>query len=216
VGLPFLERARALGVKRICAHKGLSPLAPGGSPEDVGAAAAAFPELDFLVYHSGYELPAREGAEEGPFRASAHAAGTDRLVASLRAAGIAPGPACNVYAELGSTWYALVRRPREAAHVLGKLLCAVGEDNLLWGTDSVWYGPAQPLIDAFRAFRIPEALCEAHGYPPLTPERKAKILGRNAARVYGVDPRPSSRGDDLAWVREAIAEERRRGGLAAR
>lgn len=28
--------------------------------------------------------------------------------------------------------------PLEAAHVLGKLLLAVGEDRILWGTDSVW------------------------------------------------------------------------------
>ena len=58
--------------------------------------------------------------------------------------------------------------------MLGKLLLAVGEENLLWGTDSVWYGPCQPLIDAFRAFRIPERLCQEHGYPPLTRERKVK------------------------------------------
>ena len=43
---------------------------------------------------------------------------------------------------------------------IGKLLLAVGEDRILWGTDSVWYGPPQPLIDAFRAFTIPERLRE--------------------------------------------------------
>ena len=31
-------------------------------------------------------------------------------------------------------------------------------------------------------------LRERHGYPELTPELKAKILGGNAARLYGVDP----------------------------
>jgi hypothetical protein len=35
-----------------------------------------------------------------------------------------------VYAELGSTWFLMLRRPREAAHVLGKLLFAVGEDGV--------------------------------------------------------------------------------------
>ena len=81
--------------------------------------------------------------------------------------------------ELGTTWFCLVRRPREAAHVLGKLLLAVGDDNLVWGTDSIWYGPPQPVIDAFRAFRIPESMQSEFGYPALTPERKAKILSRN-------------------------------------
>jgi predicted TIM-barrel fold metal-dependent hydrolase len=81
----------------------------------------------------------------------------------------------------------MLRRPHEAAHVLGKLLLAVGEDRIVWGTDSVWYGAPQPLIDAFRAFTIPERLQEEHGYPPLTPAAKDKILGLNAAPVYGVD-----------------------------
>ena len=77
-------------------------------------------------------------------------------MSSLADAGVGPG--ANVWAELGSTWSLVLRRPVEAAHVLGKLLLAVGEDRILWGTDSVWYGPPQPLIDAFRAFTIPERL----------------------------------------------------------
>jgi predicted TIM-barrel fold metal-dependent hydrolase len=206
-GLPFLQRARELGVKIICAHKGLSMLAPTGSPRDIGPAAAAFPELKFLVYHSGYEVPSPDSEGEGPFAAGQRQRGTDRLVRSLQDAGIPSGG--NVYAELGSTWYILIKRPEEAAHVIGKLLLAVGEDNILWGTDSVWYGSAQPLIDAFRAFHIPEEYQERYGYPALTDGAKEKILGRNAARVYGVDAQAAlerSRNDDLAWIREAVLE----------
>ena len=102
----------------------------------------------------------------------------------------------------------MLRRPREAAHVLGKLLRAVGEDRIIWGTDSVWYGAPQPLIDAFRAFTIPERLQEEHGYPPLTPRAKEKILGLNAARVYGVDLEAArvSRSADPRWLAEARRE----------
>src|SRR5262249_36339367 len=78
VGRPFLERARALGVKLVCVHKGLS--FPGkvgdpkyGSPEDVGAAAKAFPDVKFLIYHSGYEA----GGREGPY--DPKGGGIDRL-----------------------------------------------------------------------------------------------------------------------------------------
>jgi hypothetical protein len=212
IGHAFLERARASGVRRVCAHKGISTLVPTGSPRDVGPAAAAFPDLAFLIYHSGYEIPAGEAAEEGPFARESAGVGTNRLVASLRAAGLRAG--ANVYAELGSTWFCLIRRPEEAAHVLGKLLLAVGEDHVLWGTDSIWYGPSQPAIDAFRAFQIPEEMRERHGYPELTPERKAKILGRNAARVYGIDlarAKATAAGDDLAWVRAATREWAERG-----
>jgi hypothetical protein len=93
-----------------------------------------------------------------------------RLVTSLSAAGI--GPSANVWAELGSTWFLMLRRPREAAHVLGKLLVAVGPDRILWGTDSVWYGPPQALIDAFRCFTIPEWMQERYGYQKDQAERE--------------------------------------------
>ncbi len=90
---------------------------------------------------------------------------------------------------------------------------------MLWGTDAIWYGPAQPAIDAFRAFQIPEAMRERFGYPELTPEIKAKILGRNAARVYGIElakAREIAAGDDLAWVRAAAREWAGRSGAGAR
>jgi predicted TIM-barrel fold metal-dependent hydrolase len=134
------------------------------------------------VYHSGFEV----SNTEGPYRAATAHLGVNRLITSLRDAGIGPGQ--NVYAEIGSTWWHLLRRPSEAAHVLGKLLVAVGENNVLWGTDSIFYGSPQPQIDAFRAFEIPRDLQERYGYPALTWRVKEKILGRNAARVYGVDP----------------------------
>jgi hypothetical protein len=58
----------------------------------------------------------------------------------------------------------------------------------MWGTDAVWYGSPQPQIMAFRAFQIAPQLQERYGYPALTPELKVKVLGLNAARVFGVDP----------------------------
>ena len=84
-----------------------------------------------------------------------------------------------MYAELGSTWRAVMGDPDQAAHVLGKLLVAVGEDNIVWGTDSIWYGSPQDQIEAFRAFEITAEFQERFGYPELTAERKAKILGLN-------------------------------------
>jgi predicted TIM-barrel fold metal-dependent hydrolase len=133
-------------------------------------------------------------------------------VKSLKDAGIGPGD--NVYAELGTTWYLIMAHPREAAHVLGKLLSVLGEDQILWGTDSIWYGSPQPLIDAFRAFQIPQEYSVRYGYPRLTPSTKEKILGPNAARLYGMDPETvhaAVRQDDLAWVKAALEEYRARG-----
>jgi predicted TIM-barrel fold metal-dependent hydrolase len=187
IGLPFLERVRALGPRIVCAHKGLGGPIPdasvaAASPRDVGPAAAAFPDVRFVVYHSGYERDP-DGAE-GAFD-PIHPRGVDRLIASCAAHGI--GRAGNVYAELGSTWFLVLRRPVEAAHVLGKLLVHFGPERILWGTDCTWYGSPQPLIDAFRAFEIPARMQEEFGYPPLTDAVKARILGANAADLYGLD-----------------------------
>ena len=182
VGEAFLSKVDELGIDIVCVHKGLSGGHPFASPADIGPAAAARPHLRFCVYHSGFE----SGVTEGPYDPAAPAGGTDRLVASLEGAGIGPGG--NVYAELGSTWRTVMSSPDEAAHVLGKLLVAVGEDNVLWGTDSIWYGSPQDQIQAFRTFQISPELQETHGYPELTDEVKAKILWRNAAALHGLDP----------------------------
>jgi hypothetical protein len=44
------------------------------------------------------------------------------------------------------------------------------------------------MIRMLKAFQISEELQERYGYPALTRELKAKILGLNGARLYGVDP----------------------------
>jgi hypothetical protein len=49
------------------------------------------------------------------------------------------------------------------------------------------------------------------GYPELTPDLKAKILGLNAAAVYGIDvdrARLNMGVDDMAWARAAMDEFR--------
>ena len=162
-----------------------------------------FPDITFLVYHCGYE-PNPDG-EEGAYTDAERHLGVNRLLASLEDSGIRPG--ANVYAELGTTWFLMLRRPIEAAHVLGKLLLAVGPERILWGTDCIWYGSPQPLIDAFRAFRIPEWMQEEHGYPALTDDMKAAILGRNAAPVYGIDLDAArhAAADDRAWIDDTRA-----------
>ena len=105
------------------------------------------------------------------------------LVDQLRSHGVK-----NVYAELGSTWRYVMREPEQAAHLLGKLLKHFGEDNILWGTDSIWYGSPQDQILAFRAFDISREFQDQYGYPALTPAIKRKIFGLNGARVYGLKP----------------------------
>ncbi|MEM9728089.1 MAG: amidohydrolase family protein [Myxococcota bacterium] len=202
VGIPFIEKARELDVKLICAHKGLSffGLDPTTTPEDIGVVAPMFPDVNFLVYHSGYEL----GVVEGPYDPSSEQ-GVDTMVNAVLDSGV--GSAGNIYAELGSTWRFLITRPEEAAHVLGKLLVNLGEDRILWGTDSIWYGSPQDQITAFRTFQIPESMQEQYGYPAITDQMRAKILGLNAAAVYGIDvdaTRCAIESDDVSIAKAAI------------
>jgi uncharacterized protein len=183
LGRKTIEAGLAAGVTRFAVHKGL-PLAgmdPSYTrPLDVGVVARAYPNATFLIYHSGYESDRREGAHDPKATR-----GIDALIRSLAENGIGPGG--NVYAELGSTWREVMKQPDEAAHVIGKLMKHLGEDRVLWGTDAIWYGSPQDQIQAFRAFEITAQFQERHGYPALTPERKRKIFGLNAARVYGID-----------------------------
>jgi predicted TIM-barrel fold metal-dependent hydrolase len=213
VGEAFLRHAVELGVPTVAAHKGLSTTlgytSPFASPADVGPAARTHPDVRFLVYHSGYEAD----VAEGPYDASTADLGVNRLVTSMRQAGI--GPNQNVYAELGTTWWSLLGRPEEAAHLLGKLLVHVGEDNVLWGTDAVFYGSPQGQIQALRAFEISEQFQEQFGYPAVTVEIKRKILGLNALRLHDVDPVTvpcAFTRDDLERLRLAIPVSTERRG----
>jgi hypothetical protein len=206
VGTRFIERARKLGVKVICVHKGL----PFGSRSyehsqcgDVGVVAKRFPDVKFLIYHSGFVTSVREG----PYDSSPGRDGIDTLIFSLQKNGVTPGS--NVYAELGSTWRYLMRDPEQAAHALGKLILFCGENNVLWGTDSIWYGSPQDQIVAFRTFQIAPRLRERHGYPEITPALRAKIFGLNGANVYGLSPaelKKYTRTDGIARERAAYLE----------
>jgi uncharacterized protein len=206
VGEAFIEKCIALGVPTICNHKGFSNGSRFASPEDVGGAAKRYPEANFVAYHSGFEARVLEG----PYTRATRHIGVNRFIASLKDHGIRPNS--NVYAEIGSTWWYVMRSPTQAAHVLGKLLRYVGEDNVLWGTDSIFYGSPQDQIQAFRSFQVSEEFQERYGYPKLTKEIKAKILGLNGARLYGVDPAAAPcrfTRKELERIRRALPAENR-------
>ncbi len=206
IGVRFVERARDLGVKVICIHKGI----PFGRRSyehsqcaDIGPVAKMFPDVSFIIYHSGF-VP---GNDEQAYVENSDRDGVDTLIRSLRDSGI--GPNSNVYAELGSTWRFAMRDPDNAAHLMGKLLKYVGENNVLWGTDSIWYGSPQDQIQAFRTFQISETFRERFGYPEITPEIRAKVFGRNATKPYGIsaeDARRFARSDHVARQRAAYLE----------
>jgi predicted TIM-barrel fold metal-dependent hydrolase len=205
-GLKMIEKARALGIKNICVHKGL----PFGRQSyehslasDIGIVAKMFPDVNFLVYHSGF-IP---GQPEGPYDPT-RGEGVDELIRSVEENGVPRNS--NVYAELGSTWRYAMRDPESAAHIIGKLVTHIGENNVLYGSDCIWYGSPQDQIQAFRSFQISEELQERHNYPKMTAKLRAQIFGLNAARPYGIDVDEvlkRARRDDIERRRAAYRED---------
>jgi predicted TIM-barrel fold metal-dependent hydrolase len=175
-GIPFIEKGRALGIKIFAVHKGLG----SASPVDMPVVAKLYPDCAFIVFHAGVDNGMAEQAYD-----AARTWGMDRLIASWERNG-KPG---NVYADLGSVWNTQQGMSATAAgHLLGKLLLSLGEDKICWGTDALVVGQPGPQIASFNAYQIPQQLQEQFGYPALTPAIKAKILGGNLAKVYGLDP----------------------------
>ena len=165
-------------------------------PDDIGPAAAAYPDARIIVYHSALFAgsgSASQAPPEGPFDPiDPHPLGVNALIKSVLDAGLTPGPKMNVYGETGG-YSSIMTDLTQSQHFFGKLMKYLGTDNVCWGTNGP-VDPVQPQIDAFRALEIPPSMQDQFGYPPLgpsTPEGRAnqdKILGLNAARVYGVDP----------------------------
>ncbi len=189
-GHAFLDKVRASGRKIISCHKGLPlPFPLMGEAnldyrfcQDVGPAAVAYPDIEFIIFHSGYD----PGLPEGPFTPGDPKSGADSLIQSVLDSDLEHGS--NVYAELGSTWWEVMKAPDQAAHLIGKLLKYLGEDNVLWGTDCLFYGSPQDQIQAFRTFQISEEFRERYGYPEITDEIRAKVFGLSAANIYGIEP----------------------------
>ena len=206
IAYPMLEKARALGVPRICVHKGLplGPVEEYNHPKDLIKAAKDFPDMSFLVYHSGFRSAA---SIEDIFAKTGRIPWTSEFCRMKQTE-----PAItNIYMELGSTFGQLVvTHPEICAHLLGELIGAFGPDHILWGTDSIWYGTPQWQVEAFRRFHIPERLLERKGYQPLTRNVKEQIFGLNAARLFGVDvtaKRNDLPADYLSKMKMAYQEE---------
>jgi uncharacterized protein len=182
------------GFYNICIHKGLSTNAdvtadssiPLGFPKDIPKAARDWPMLNFIIYHScirpGFWVRnALLDVQSGNMRAGV----PDILWTTRFLVDSAPYP--NVYSEIGTTFASsVITFPSVCAHILGQALKFLGEDRVVFGSDSVWYGAPQWQIEALWRFQIPEAMRTRYGYPQLTERIKRKILGLNNARLYGI------------------------------
>jgi uncharacterized protein len=211
VAYPFWEKTKKLGVKNLCVHKGL-PLGffneKACKPLDLEKAALDHPDLNFIVYHSGFrgfgalakgtgdkiEDPKSDDPQEIPWISD--------LLRILK-----KNPKIkNVYFELGSTFQMTSSaNPVMCLHMLGQMIQLAGADHILWGTDSIWGGSPQSQIVRFRKLKMQDELMEKYKYPELTDAIKDQILGLNAAKLFGVDPkakRQAIKADKLTQLRQ--------------
>ena len=158
----FLEKSQELGIKNIHVHKGptIWPLDKDAfDVSDVDHAATDFPELNFIVEHVG--LPR---IEDFCFMATQEP---------------------NVYAGLSVVIGGFMHaRPKFFAKVMGELLFWVGEDKMTFGSDySIWEPKWQ--VEGFVDWDYPSD--EFSDYPRVNVDTKKKILGLNAAKLYGIE-----------------------------
>ena len=169
--------------------------------------AREFPDLNFIIYHAGMKhmltmLPPGESGIE----ADGYLPWTTDLVRMQR-----DNPeVTNVYPELGAVFgHSVVTHPEICGHLLGQLIGEFGADHVIWGTDCIWWGSPQWLIEAFRRFEMPDNLQEDFGYAPITAADRELIFGRNIAGLYDIDidaARTAIPADGLSTMKTAYLE----------
>jgi uncharacterized protein len=210
---PFYEKIVKAGSPTVCIHKGLLPADYEKSwPDvwkyntvwDVGKAAKDWPQINFVIYHSGLRM-----FLESPAATLAEFNQTGRIKWATDLAEIpAKFGVTNVYGEIGTSFATCaVADPNLAAALVGTLVRGLGTDRVLWGSDSVWYGSPQWQIEALRRLEIPEAMRKQHRFAPLGAADglvKTAIFSANAARLYGIQSRTALGGitnDRIAAMR---------------
>ena len=218
----FYEQSRKLGIKLVSTHKGYSyqsrTLGHLANPKDVEKAALQNPDFNFVVYHSAI----KHGPGENTFTGDPKDAWIEKNIYNPTTGEFEwhntlmdikrRNPKMNnVYCEIGSFFGTLaIAHPEMAMHGMGKNIKHYGSDHVVWGTDCLWWGSPQWVIEAFKRFQISDEFCEKFGYKKITREDKAKIFGLNAAKLYNVNvkakrnPLPA---DTLDKMKVAYLEE---------
>lgn len=187
----FYEESRKRGMRTFSVHKGYSYqsriLGHLANPKDVEKAALANPDLTFIIYHSALQHGPNEPnwREDNKYDPTTGDFAWHNILIDIKKRNPKMN---NVNTEIGSFFGPLViADPNMAMHGIGKNVKYYGSDHVIWGTDCLWWGSPQWVIDAFKRFQISDEMCEKFGYTKLTKEDKAKIFGLNAARIYKVD-----------------------------
>jgi predicted TIM-barrel fold metal-dependent hydrolase len=212
------EKFLKAGIKNVCVHKGLFPPSVEKSVpnlrgyvdvSDVGQAAKDWPQLNFIIYHSGYRYVGDIAVDPGLALAEFERTGRIAWVSDLADIPAQYG-VNNVYGDLGQVIaMTLVAQPRLCAAVMGILLKGLGPERVCWGTDALWTGSPQWQIEGLRRLEIPTDMQRKHGFKPLggpTDKVKTAIFSGNNAGLYNINSRKAERhirGDELARIKAA-------------
>ena len=161
---PFYEKACELEIP-LTIHTGMSYVVPQPSdythPNTLDRVLLDFPELKVIAYHMGWPH-------------------TEELI------GLA-GKHQNLYLSLSGIvgWYQ--RSPYRGYHAIGTALQWVSHERIVMGLD-LPFDDTRRIVDYIRNLQMPEELQEKWGYPEITDEIRAAILGRNLARLAKIEP----------------------------
>lgn len=193
---PFYEKAVKSGITTICIHKGLLPKDyetswPGvwkhATVDDLPKAAKDWPQLKFIMYHGALRMFFEDPSDTlKRFEETGDIQWVTDLARMRDKHGLK-----NIYGELGTTFAtSAVTSPRLSAAVVGSLVNGLGVENVVWGSDSVWYGSPQWQIEAFRRLEIPDDMMKKMGWKTklggADSPVKRKIFGENSAAIYGM------------------------------
>lgn len=217
---PVYEKMVKSGIRNVCLHKGLLPQDYEKSWKDVWQyntvwdlekAAKDWPKLNFIIYHTALrpftELPDKEMAE---FEKSGYIQWSTEVARMVQDKGLK-----NIYAEVGTSFAnSAVANPRFAAAFIGQLVNMMGPDNVVWGTDSVWYGSPQWQIEAMRRLEIPDDMMTKQKWKTRLGAAdgpvKNKIFGENSARLYNVNMKTAYNditSDNIALMKDEYQRE---------
>jgi uncharacterized protein len=167
IAFPIFQRALDLGLRSVAIHKAL-PLGPVPMDhyrmDDIDAAAAAFPDLQFEIVHGGLAF-----IEETAFQ-------------------LARFP--NVWVNLEITASLAFAKPAAFARAMAGLITHAGEgalDRLMWASGASVIHGEPPLQWFWEKFQFSEEMREREGLPEITEEVKRKILGLNHLRLHGLE-----------------------------
>jgi predicted TIM-barrel fold metal-dependent hydrolase len=161
---PFYEKAVELGVP-LTVHTGVSYVCPQPTSHcrvaQLDDVMLGFPDLKVIAYHAGWP-------------------DTEELIGLC-------GKHRNLYMSLSGVIGWFERSPYRGYHAIGTALQWMPADKIVLGLD-LPFDDTKRVVDYIRNLEMPEELQKNWGYPEVTEEDKAKILGLNLAGLTGIEP----------------------------